>query len=242
MRLSHSDFRRLNDAIAAMYRRAFTLGPAAAITETLVGSLGGINAVAGCLRGTEVVAFHATEPAFAAMLIATTPEVARYHPRFRHVDLAGNALLLSDFVSRKNWSETELYHTGWGELAYEDDLGINIGLTNGNLMSVALMRESRTFREEDREILSLLSPHLQTLFSPPANADPSALEGLGLTRREQEVLFWVSEGKRNSEIGQILGISSGTVKRHLENLYRKLGVENRHGAARSALEKLHPLG
>ncbi len=109
-------------------------------------------------------------------------------------------------------------------------------------MSVALMRESRTFREEDREIFSLLSPHMQTLFSPPAHPDASALGGLGLTRREQEVLFWVSEGKRNSEIGQILRISPGTVKRHLENLYRKLGVENRHGAARRALEELHPFG
>ncbi len=109
-----------------MYRRAFTVGPAAAITETLVSSLGGINAVAGCLRGTEVVAFHATEPVFAAMLIATTPEVVRYHPRFQRLDLAGNALLLSDFVSRKEWSETDLYQSGWGALDYEDDLGMNL--------------------------------------------------------------------------------------------------------------------
>lgn len=240
MRLSHSDYRRLNNAIAAMYRRAFVVGPAAAISETLVTSLRGVNAVAGCLRGTEVVAFHATEPVFAALLIATTPEVARYHPRFQRADLAGNALLLSDFVSRKDWSETDLYHTGWGELAYEDDLGMNIGLSNGNLMSVALMRERRTFREEDREIFALLAPHMQTLFAPPSDPDVSALGGLGLTRREQEVLFWVSEGKRNSEIAGILGISPGTVKRHLENLYRKLGVENRQGAARRALEKIHP--
>jgi DNA-binding CsgD family transcriptional regulator len=43
-------------------------------------------------------------------------------------------------------------------------------------------------------------------------------------------------------MAEILGISVGTVKRHLENLYEKLGVENRHGAARRALEKLHPVG
>lgn len=83
---------------------------------------------------------------------------------------------------------------------------------------------------------------METLLSPLPAPDAASLTGMGLTQREQEVLFWVSEGKRNSEIAQILGISPGTVKRHLENLYQKLGVENRHGAARRALEKLHPLG
>jgi DNA-binding CsgD family transcriptional regulator len=52
------------------------------------------------------------------------------------------------------------------------------------------------------------------------------------------VLYWVSEGKTNAEAGQILGIASGTVRVHLEHIYRKLGVENRHGAALRALEKL----
>jgi DNA-binding CsgD family transcriptional regulator len=65
---------------------------------------------------------------------------------------------------------------------------------------------------------------------------------MGLTAREQEVLFWVSEAKANSEIAVILGIARGTVKRHLENIYQKLGVENRHGAARRAIEKLRPFG
>jgi DNA-binding CsgD family transcriptional regulator len=53
----------------------------------------------------------------------------------------------------------------------------------------------------------------------------------GLSRREREVLHWVAQGKTNAEIATILGVSPGTVKRHLENLYPKLGVENRHAAA-----------
>lgn len=53
-----------------------------------------------------------------------------------------------------------------------------------------------------------------------------------LTRRENEVLHWLGEGKTNAEIAILLGIRQGTVKRHLENLYAKLGVENRHAAAR----------
>jgi len=53
----------------------------------------------------------------------------------------------------------------------------------------------------------------------------------GLSPRESEVLHWVAQGKTNGEIASILGVSPGTVKRHLENLYPKLGVENRHAAA-----------
>lgn len=238
MRLSHADYTRVNEAVAAMYRLAYTGGAAAAITQTLTRVLGGVNAVAGCLRGPQVVEFAATEPEFAAVLIATTPQIARLHPRFTHVELAGSVLLVSDFLSRRAWEGGELFAVGWGSLPYADDLGVNAVLENGSLMSVALMREGRTFREEDLEMFALLLPHMQTLFSPPPSPGVEALGGLGLTKREQEVLFWVSEGKKNSEAAEILGIAPGTVKRHLENLYVKLGVETRHGAALKAMEKL----
>ncbi len=52
-----------------------------------------------------------------------------------------------------------------------------------------------------------------------------------LTPRELEVLRWVCEGKSNSETGQILGCSPETVKKHLQHVYRKLGVENRMAAS-----------
>src|SRR2546423_14714905 len=52
-----------------------------------------------------------------------------------------------------------------------------------------------------------------------------------LTSREREVLDWLARGKSNAEIGEILGISSATVGKHLEHTYPKLGVENRTAAA-----------
>jgi len=64
------------------------------------------------------------------------------------------------------------------------------------------------------------------------------LEKLGLTAREAEILLWVSQGKSNYEAGIILQISGGTVKKHLENIYKKLGVEGRNAAALRALEVL----
>ena len=52
-----------------------------------------------------------------------------------------------------------------------------------------------------------------------------------LSPREQEVADWVAQGKTNEEIAIILGISAHTVKNHLDKIFRKLGVDNRCGAA-----------
>jgi DNA-binding response OmpR family regulator/DNA-binding CsgD family transcriptional regulator len=54
---------------------------------------------------------------------------------------------------------------------------------------------------------------------------------LGLTSREGEVLSWLSKGKTNRDIAQILGLSPRTIDKHLEQIYSKLGVENRTAAA-----------
>ncbi|HEY0789899.1 MAG TPA: DNA-binding response regulator [Chthoniobacterales bacterium] len=67
---------------------------------------------------------------------------------------------------------------------------------------------------------------------------PQALLTLGLTAREAEVLYWITEGKTNPEIAIILGASLNTVKKHANNLFAKLGVETRTAAARVALEVL----
>lgn len=64
----------------------------------------------------------------------------------------------------------------------------------------------------------------------------NALIHLGLTQRESEVLCWVAQGKTNPEIGTILGISPRTVQKHLERIYARLDVENRHAAMRIAWE------
>lgn len=61
---------------------------------------------------------------------------------------------------------------------------------------------------------------------------------LSLTGREAEVLLWISRGKSNREIGEILAISPRTVNKHLEQVFVKLGVENRAAAAARAVRLL----
>ena len=64
-----------------------------------------------------------------------------------------------------------------------------------------------------------------------ANMPQEFSRELGLTSREGEVLSWLSKGKTNRDIAQILGLSPRTVDKHLEQIYAKLGVENRTAAA-----------
>lgn len=65
-----------------------------------------------------------------------------------------------------------------------------------------------------------------------------ALESLGLTQREAEVLFWVAKDKSNAAIARVLDCCEGTVRKHLEHLYKKLNVQTRIGAVMTALERL----
>lgn len=76
-------------------------------------------------------------------------------------------------------------------------------------------------------------PETQLNFS---SATP--LESLGITQREAEVLLWVAQGKTNSDIASILGLSEGTVKKHLVHIFEKLGLESRSSAALRAIEVL----
>ena len=67
---------------------------------------------------------------------------------------------------------------------------------------------------------------------------PEPLHALGLTPRVAEVLLWVAQGKTNSDIATILGISEWTVKKHVLEIFEKLGVETRTAASLRAIEVL----
>ena len=72
----------------------------------------------------------------------------------------------------------------------------------------------------------------------PDFSSPKPLESIGLTGREAEVLLWVAQGKSNGDIAILLGMAEKTVKKHMGNIFEKLGVENRNSASLRALEKL----
>ncbi len=69
----------------------------------------------------------------------------------------------------------------------------------------------------------------------------ATMRALRLTARESEVLYWVVKGKTNRDVSDILGSSPATVKKHLERVYEKLGVETRTAAAAIAMQRVRAL-
>lgn len=130
-----------------------------------------------------------------------------------------------------------IFLTGWGE---RTDLrtGMNLGADDYLVKPV-----------EPADLLAAVQARLrrkQQTAGPgraasAADATPAAIErALGLTAREAEILSWVVQGKTNPEIGTILGIQLTTVKKHLESIFTKLGVENRTAAVTLVLERITP--
>jgi len=110
------------------------------------------------------------------------------------------------------------------------DLGADDYLTkpvaNADLVRAIEARLRRSESQANREF----KPDFST-FEP--------LLKLGLTPRAAEALLWLAQGKTNSDIATILGITESTVKKHVQEMFEKLGVETRGAATVRALEVLN---
>ena len=62
---------------------------------------------------------------------------------------------------------------------------------------------------------------LRLVDASAANPEARLRERLGVTAREAEVLLWLSRGKQNRDIADILGMKPRTVNKHLEQIYAK---------------------
>jgi DNA-binding NarL/FixJ family response regulator len=129
-----------------------------------------------------------------------------------------------------------IFLTAKGE---KDDLrsGMNLGaddylakpVANNDLVHAIEARLNRSARHAQRE------------FKPDfSSAQP--LHVFGLTPRAAETLLWLSQGKTNADIATILGITESTVKKHVQEIFDKLGVETRGAATVRALERLNSPG
>jgi DNA-binding NarL/FixJ family response regulator len=95
------------------------------------------------------------------------------------------------------------------------------------------------------DLLSAISSRLECAvqqavpeFKPNFDSFKPLQTVLGLTPRVAETLLWLAQGKTNGEIATILGNSESTVKKHVLDIFEKLGVETRTAASLRALEIL----
>jgi DNA-binding NarL/FixJ family response regulator len=125
-----------------------------------------------------------------------------------------------------------IFLTAKGE---KEDLrsGMNLGaddyltkpVANADLVRAIQVRLRRSEQQNGRE------------FKPDFSSFEPLLK-LGLTPRAAEALLWLAQGKTNSDIAIILGISESTVKKYVQEMFEKLGVETRGSAIVRALEVL----
>jgi len=94
----------------------------------------------------------------------------------------------------------------------------------------ALARMADPWNPRYTTILSLVIPHVHFALTPRADREPID----NLSPRELDVLYWLVEGKTDTAIAALLGISIYTVRIHVQNIIHKLGADNRTHAVAQA--------
>ena len=153
------------------------------------------------------------------------------------------AVRKSDFIGRRELHRRAIYHDWFRPWGVEHQLaaGLDSPLTHAKTFLFA-RRDGSDFSERDRDVLDALLPWLARLYRV-AQDRRRLRQALGrldhtesevavrlVTAREREVLELVREGLTNAEIARTLWVAPGTVRRHLENAYAKLGVHTRTAA------------
>jgi RNA polymerase sigma factor (sigma-70 family) len=165
-----------------------------------------------------------------------TPEIHAAGIRYWHQDPltpADGARKYSDFLSQKEFHRLELYQEIARPLEVEYMMRLWLSPRGERNARLEFDRAGPDFEERDRAVLDLLLPHLRQ-FSRTAirrrmrTRIANAVEQL--TPRERQIMQRVSRGQTNAEIAWQLGISPETVRKHLENVYGKLGVHTRTAA------------
>jgi DNA-binding CsgD family transcriptional regulator len=176
-----------------------------------------------------------------------TPSICEAHLRFTHqkphppwAPAAGRAARWSDLLSRRQMQRLDAYAEVGKPLGSEYQLELWLLTPGGVAGGFSFDRYECDFSERDLRVLDTLRPHLVQLWRnaglrTPAAAGLQTPDAAGLlTPREREILAWVARGKTNREIATVLYLAPGTVGKHLDNVYAKLGVGSRAGAVARA--------
>ncbi len=183
-------------------------------------------------------------------IVARTAELVQAQsPMFARLAAGETSpMRLSDFITLRQLRRTDLYHEIFRQFHIKHQIGIPIQ-SRFVLGGLTINRDHRDYRDEDVQTATILAPQIATAFevdvlirrlksvvknTPPV--DHARLRRLGLSRREAEVMTWLVEAKRDSEIAIILGLSVRTVQQHVRAILGKLRVENRTAAVALVLQ------
>jgi DNA-binding CsgD family transcriptional regulator len=157
-----------------------------------------------------------------------------------------SVIAITDFYSARQWHGTGMYSDLYRPFGFEHELKLILPAGparpggkpgTGRTLRLFLFRgPGSDFSEADRALLTLLRPHLHQAYldAEHRRRDP----GPTLTSRQRQLLDLVASGHTNAQIARRLGIAEGTVRKHLENIHRRLQVSSRTAAVIRALA--HP--
>ncbi|HEY1641416.1 MAG TPA: response regulator transcription factor [Streptosporangiaceae bacterium] len=150
-----------------------------------------------------------------------------------------SVIKVADFYSARQWHATGMYCDHDRPLGMEHSLMVGLPRAlphtagSGRYVQLTLIRGpgEPDFSERDRAVLTLVAPHLDQAY---LDAERRRHPVPRLTRRQTDLLGLLAAGCTNTQIARRLGISEGTVRTHLENLYARLQVSSRTAAVTRA--------
>lgn len=134
---------------------------------------------------------------------------------------------LSDATSMRSFRRCAVYGEFFGPVAIGHQLTIGLSGPSRRLVGIWANRARRDFSDSELLLAELLRPRLQAAEL----AVERVVARSALTQREREVLDLVATGATNAAVAEALVVSPGTVKKHLDNIYAKLGVDSRLAAS-----------
>lgn len=144
----------------------------------------------------------------------------------------------TDFLTLREHRGTPMYVDVLGPDADHDMM---VCLPDGPGRQLRLIvwrgRADPDFTERDRAVLTLLRPHLHAVHLRVLRHQRGTPE---LTKRQWELLYLVEAGLSNTQIARRLHLAESTVRKHLENVFRRLGVSSRTAAVAAAFPQRTP--
>jgi DNA-binding CsgD family transcriptional regulator len=141
---------------------------------------------------------------------------------------------VQDFYSVREWHSTGMYRDVIRPRGLDNLIGMCLSEPPGpdagpgrTVRLFFLRGPGSDFSERDRALLTLLRPHLQQAYHDAERRRSPVPE---LTPRQWDLLHLIAGGRTNTQIARQLGLSEGTVRTHLENIYSRLQVSNRTSA------------
>ncbi len=139
---------------------------------------------------------------------------------------------ISDFLTKSAFKRLDLYNDVCRPLDAGDCLRLYLPAPDARTRFFFFESPTWGFSRRQRQLLGLLRPHLILWRSRWVGGDPALVARL--TPRQREVLSWIERGETNAMIARRLWISEHTVRRHVENIFRRLGAATRTEAVARA--------